>query len=1100
MHRGHIWSYLVVHWYFNNVLVSFGFGGSNAHAILESYTPKKQPADTKTAVFVPFVFSAVSKTSLSLNLASLADHIRGNGAHMNLRDLAMTLHSRRSRLPLGVSITAGTAHELCQKLEESSKNIGHSTEQPMATQLIARLSNDHNERPKVLGIFTGQGTQSARMGAALIEQSKSCERIIDKLEARLTKLPKADRPSWSLKEELLKDCATGIHQAVLSQPLCTALQILQVDLLHVAGVEFSAVIGHSSGEIAAAYCAGMISAEDAICIAYYRGLHSNLAVGCNGKGGAMLAVGTSFEDAHALCSEEEFHGRVSVAAVNSSASVTLSGDEDAVDEIKLIFEDEGKFCRRLKVDKAYHSSHMAPCSSMYLRALRGLEIQPREAKTRWFSSVDGGKPMASEDYSRLQATYWNDNMIKPVMFMQAVEEAWNIQKQFALSVEIGPHPALRGPVLQTIQDLSMQEIPYTGIHTREQNAVESMANALGFIWAHLGAVDLPRYDKFVTGHSNYNFVTGLPAYAWDHEKEYWHESRYAKAVRSRSEPVNELLGHLTPDSTDQDMRWRNILCPKELSWLKDHALQQQAVFPAAGYVVAAAEAAAAITRARKLPISLIEVLDLDIGKALAFDSDDSRIEIITSVTDIQQDGNRIEASFKFNAAPTFQATAPTLHASCHIRIALGIGDEGILPTRERPNIGLSKVEAIDFYESLSGLEYQYTGPFRALSHLERKLGFATGHIANEPSRLIIHPATLDAAFQSLLLAHCAPNSRGIWSLHVPRSIQAIRINPLLCAANMTQAVPLKFDCSQTPELRNLEGDIDLVSDFGGTQHTMVQIEALTCVSFSQPTSKDDKLLFSTTVWDVATPTAEQAAYDSELPEQKVDLARLLERMSVYYLRRLDTDVPRDHPARRAGPFQQYFLFAAHILSRAKEGGLPLWSSQWEFDSFNDLARACKPYSHVADIKLLKAIGDNIVDIATEQTQAIEVAMKDDMLPQIYQQGLGFEEYTRFLARLVKQIVHRYPQMNILEIGAGTGGATKEIFREIGHSFSSYTYTDVSSGFFESSQRAFAPQHHKMIYKVLDISKDVKQQGYNEHSYDLIVAFAVLHASKYHTMD
>ncbi len=1016
---------------------------------------------------------------------------------MNLRDLAMTLYSRRSRLSFGTTIAASTASELCQKLEEKCHNAGDDTKQRAGIRPSFQYSSDRRQKPKILGIFTGQGAQSARMGAALIEQSIFCERIIDRLEARLAELPSAHRPAWSLKQELLRDDAARVGQATLSQPLCTALQILQVDLLRVAGVEFSAVVGHSSGEIGAAYSAGMISAEDAICISYYRGLYSDLAASSSGQQGAMLAVGTSFEDAQELCGEEEFINRVSVAAINSSASVTLTGDEDAIDEVQAIFEDEAKFVRRLKVDKAYHSSHMIPCSDAYLRALRELDIQLQKPTTSWFSSVYGGEQAMTEEALELQSTYWGDNMVNTVMFMPAVKSAWKSQGPFDMAIEIGPHPALKGPTLQIIQDLFTKDIPYTGVHMRARNSVESFADALGYIWTHLSTVDLSSYDRFISGSPGYDFITGMPHYAWDHTKVYWHESRYTKAIRARSDPVHDLLGHLTPDSTSQDMRWRNILCPKELLWLKDHSLQDQSVFPAAGYVVAAVEAAAAMARARNLSVSLIEILDLDISKALAFDSEDTRMEAISSLTNIRQRGKKLEALFKFNATPTFQGTELTLLASGLVLVTLGNGDEAVLPTRGDREPNLLKVDHADFYASLSRLDYQYTGPFRALSGLERKLGFVTGYIDNEPSRMLVHPAVLDAAFQSILLAHCAPNSGGIWSLHVPRTIRAVRVNPLLCEPNKMKKDHIAFDSMQQEGVSSLEGDVELYADTADAKHAMIQVEGLHCVPFSRASAQDDKAMFAMTVWDVALPDAEKVAYDGEPTAEQLQLARLLDRMAVFYLQHLDTDVLKNHPARFTGPYPHYFSFASHILSLAKEGKLPLWSSQWEHDSSDDLAAAYGPYLHLADVKLLKAIGDNIIDIATGKTQAIEVGMQDAMLSQYYEKALGFQEHTRFLARLVRQIVHRHPHMNILEIGAGTGSATKRILHETKQMFSSYTYTDISSGFFETAQQVFAPQLHKMLFKVLDVSKDPRQQGYNVHSYDLVVASAVLHASEYY---
>ncbi|KAF3763037.1 hypothetical protein M406DRAFT_20609, partial [Cryphonectria parasitica EP155] len=1060
-------------------LNSFGFGGSNAHAILESHTPDRPtPGSVKLTSF----------TALSSNLAAVCEHLWTDGAHTSMRDLALTLHARRSRLPYGTAIAANTVEDLCNKLQDKCSN---SSRQPVGIRSFQRPGD---QKHKILGIFTGQGAQSPHMGAALIQSSEKCRSIIDKLERRLSTLPAEDRPAWSLKTELLNADAVSISRATLSQPLCTALQIMQVDLLRAAGVQFSAVVGHSSGEIGAAYCAGWISAEDAICIAYYRGLHSHLAVGSKGQRGAMLAVGTSSEDAQELCDEDEFQGRVSVAAVNSTASVTLSGDDEAIEEIKIIYEDEKKFVRRLKVDKAYHSQHMVPCSRAYLRSLQALDIQVHEARVPWFSSVAGGTLMGSDMASRLAGPYWNDNMVQTVKFMQAIEGAWTSQGPFDMAVEIGPHPALKGPALQTIQDISTANLPYTGVHYRGENAVESFANALGQIWTQLGTVDLLGFDTFITGRPGYEFVTGLPKYAWDHEKEYWHESRYGRAVRTRSDPVHELLGHLTPDSTEQEMRWRNILCPKELPWLKGHALQEQVVFPAAGYVVAAVEAAAAKARSQGLSATLIEVLDLDIGKALAFDSDDTQMETITSMADIPQHGptKTIEASFRFHAAQTTQKGPLNLLASGHVRVSLGDGDEFVLPPRGQSEHDAYNVGTSEFYDSLANLEYQYDGPFRALSGLRRKLGFATGFISNEPTRMLIHPAVLDAAFQSVLLAHCAPNSGGLWSLHVPKTIRAVRVNPHLCLAN-TRDGRIPFDCMQPEAMDALEGDVGLFAAHG-SQHAMVQVEALQCVPFARAKAQDDRELFAVTVWDVAVPDAEKVAYDGEPTTEQVEVARIMERMAVFFLRQLDCGVPRDSPARFTGAYPYYFEFATHIISLAKDGKLPLWSSEWENDTLDQLSAAYEPHLHSTDVRLLKAVGENIIDIVTGRKQAIEVGMRDGMLSQFYEHAIGMQENTRYLARLVKQVVHRYPHLNVLEVGAGTGGATKAVFQEIGRTFSTYTFTDISSGFFESAKQVFAPFVDKMTFKVLDIGKDARQQGFSEHSYDLIVASAVLHAT------
>ncbi|KAF1993194.1 putative hybrid NRPS/PKS enzyme [Amniculicola lignicola CBS 123094] len=1065
---------------------SFGFGGSNAHAILEAYKPPQQPSINTTPCFIPFVFSAASSPSLLSNISCLAKYTRANQRQMSLRELALTLQSRRSRLRIGATITATTVEELHNRLDDFCEDPGSGVKQ---------LPSD-GRKSNILAIFTGQGAQSARMAATLIEQSSTCREIIQKLDVRLSRLPRADRPSWSLEVELQNQDTDRISKAALAQPLCTALQLLHIELLRAAGIKLSAIIGHSSGEIAAACCAGMISAEEAICIAYYRGRYLDAAMGTNGQQGAMLAVGTSYEDALSLCQEEEFEGRVSLAAVNAAASVTLSGDIESIEQMKMIFEDEGKFIRRLKVDKAYHSLHMVPCSAAYLCALRGLGIRPQKPTIPWFSSVDGGRLMEAEDIPRLKGTYWNDNMVQPVLFRDAVEVAWKSRGAFDMALEVGPHPALKGPVLQTIEELSHKQLPYTGTHLRGESSVESFAMALGHMWANLPqeSLSFSSYENFLSGQTGFTYVKGLAPYTWDHGKEFWHESRYARAIRTRPGPMHELLGHLTPDGTDLHFRWRKILSVEGTPWLRYHALQQQPVFPAAAYAVVAIEAAMAFARARCLSISLIEVLDLDIERALPFDSEDSRIETVTALNIIRHGSSVIEALFEFTASPLMEGTTLAVHASGRVRITLGTASENALPKRTSTALKTSKVESEVFYESLSSLGYEYTGPFRALSSLERRLGYVRGQIANEHSALLIHPAVLDAAFQSLLLAYCAPDAGGIWSLQVPRTIGAIRVNPLLCSTQLAKESSVVFDCELSVGTGLLEGDINIFSSTARVQHAMIQVEALHCVSLSRPTARDDKAMFSTTVWDVESPNAQRAAYDVEPSSEQVQLARLLERMAMFYLRRLETNVPKDHEARVSGPLPQYFKFASKILSIAKEGSLPLWSAEWEQDTSDDLASAFRPYLHIPDVRLLQAIGENIIDIATGKTQGIEIGMKDDLLSKLYAEGLGFLEHTRFLARLVRQITHRYPDLNILEVGAGTGGATKLVFHEIGQRFASYTYTDISSGFFEAAQQAFSSRLDKMSFKVLDISKDIRQQGYSEYGYDIVIASWVLHAT------
>lgn len=224
---------------------SFGFGGANAHAILESYENASTAGagDSPVPTFAPYVFSAFSEKSLRESLSTYSSFLKGGGSGVSARDLSWTLHQRRSILPYRAAFPASSVQDLTANITTRL-----SEDSACVKALSARKTG------RILGIFTGQGAQYPRMGADLIEHSAAAMEIIEKLEKSLEEL--LDPPNWSLKGELLAEATCSrVHQASIAQPLCTALQILMVDLLQLAGIEFHTVVGHSSGEIGAAYAA-----------------------------------------------------------------------------------------------------------------------------------------------------------------------------------------------------------------------------------------------------------------------------------------------------------------------------------------------------------------------------------------------------------------------------------------------------------------------------------------------------------------------------------------------------------------------------------------------------------------------------------------------------------------------------------------------------------------------------------------------------------------------------------------------------------------------------------------------------------------------------
>jgi Polyketide synthase modules and related proteins len=453
---------------------SFGFGGANAHAILEAFDSRllargRNTADGSSVAVSPFNFSASSERSLRTTIAAYSAYLQEH-SDINLRNLSWTLNSRRSTLPVRLSVSASSPGELATILNEAL----------VSSAITPSMQTGSIREPKLLGVFTGQGAQWARMGAELLENLPMVSDCITRLDRSCRNYPLSIALLVAEGGVVKDEYSSRIGEAAFSQPLCTAIQIALVQLLRAANLKLTAVVGHSSGEIAAAYAAGYLNEEDAIRIAYYRGWSLQYATGQEGQKGAMMAAGTSFEDAKELCEMPSLENRICVAASNSSASVTISGDADAIDEAREILEDEKKFARLLKVDKAYHSHHMLSCAAPYIAAVRkcGVAIQrPPSGSATWISSVYGDKIDNVND--NLADTYWINNMIKPVLFSQAVTYAVGAAGPFDMALEIGPHPALKGPAMQTIQEVSGQTLPYTGTLNRGKNDSEAFSSTLG---------------------------------------------------------------------------------------------------------------------------------------------------------------------------------------------------------------------------------------------------------------------------------------------------------------------------------------------------------------------------------------------------------------------------------------------------------------------------------------------------------------------------------------------------------------------------------------------------------------------------------------------
>lgn len=914
---------------------------------------------------LPLVFSAKSQRSLKATLEGVLDMITRAESVIELHDLASTLLRQRSILPFRRAIVGHSKEAVCLALQAAIEDGNAVTD----------FSTDTKGKLRVLGVFTGQGAQWPGMLRSLVHGMPFARSIIQDLDRSLQTLPEKFRPTWKLQDKLEGD-GTDFTNATISQPLCCAIQIVLVQLLAASAIQFTTIVGHSSGEIACAFAAGFISAAQAIRIAYLRGIVSSQnAASPSGQGGAMLAAGLSYDDAQDLCQLDVFEGRVCVAASNSQDSVTFSGDADAIEHVKGVLDDESVFARHLRVDKAYHSHHMAPCADPYVQALiecgcagaavptqgagNGGDTASGRDEIAWYSSVHADCTRMTKD--EVTAEYWKDNLVSPVLFSQAVQRAVVTHRSLGLDVaiEVGPHPALKGPTLSTVKDiLGGVELPYTGCLERNKNDLEAFAAALGFLWERFGVASVDAESltsKVSPERRSKSLAKVLPAYPWDHTRRHWTESR-ATHEHLHGQHPHLLLGKLAYDTASK-VQWTNFIRPRDLEWLDGHALQGQTVFPAAGYIVMAMEAAMQIATKRGLQVQLLEIMDMDISKAVVFEDENSLVELNLSIeTMVEPRDGFYLLSFIIDSC---LAKETGLSASANGQVVITYSDKlrpssesssadaPVLPPSDAEQLQMNKVNISSFYRELDAMGYDYSKDFRCMQSLSRADSKASGELAFIELRdqvrdqvLLMHPAPLDIAFQTVIGAYSSPGDRRLRSLYVPTHIDRIALVPSLCvnAAESGIVEELGFNTINTYDKGDyLSGDIVV---FDKERTTLFQVENIVFKPFSPPNISTDHRMFSRWVWGPLTPDTLLDKSEHWATAQEMEVIPLIERVVHFYMRFFLSSLTTENRQDVAAHLQNQIRWFEDVLGEARRGGNVWYEKAWEEDTMEHIQRLC----------------------------------------------------------------------------------------------------------------------------------------------------------------
>jgi acyl transferase domain-containing protein/NADPH:quinone reductase-like Zn-dependent oxidoreductase len=693
------------------------------------------------------------------------------------------------------------------------------------------------------------GAQWWAMGRELYEKYPIYASAIDKADAHLT----AIGASFSLLEELLKDeKTTQINAAHLSQPSCTAIQLALTDLSRSWGIQPSSVAGHSSGEIGAAYAAGIIDFEDAMTIAYHRGrLIPILKEKFPALDGCMMAVGAGKDEMTPLLDRiPESAGQAKIACINSPSSVTISGDANAIAEFQRIIEEvhPGLFARKLQIDTAYHSHHMNLVAKEYTESLSSLKA-PKLSDVRFHSSLLG----RLADGSELEASYWVQNLTCAVRFDEAVQSMCQPVDNYKTGVnfllELGPHAALQGPIKQILKAVgdSAAKIAYSSALSRKRDAVQTALALAGTLFIKgamldMGAINFPKPLAKAPA-----VLTDMPRYPWNHQAKYIHQSRITQIHKYQKDRRSDIIGVLASYSNDIEPTWRNIIRLDEMPWLRHHQIQSLTIFPISGFVAMALEAVSQKASWKNLEFDGLEIRDLIVANPAMLSDED--LEMTITLRKFQGSPAVSGICDEFHICSWSKSKGWTEH--CKGVVATTTVDTNELDGNRSTQVTEARVKSKvsrltdaatetvltgPMYEQLSNIGVTYGASFQGLQDCRASETASTAQITladtaedmpnHYESDYILHPTLLE---QLIEMYWPVLGARGaLDTVHLPSSIGKISVSSKLSQFLKGPGSKLQALCEPSSALSNVKSNklsMFALASFDATD-TLISVEDL----------------------------------------------------------------------------------------------------------------------------------------------------------------------------------------------------------------------------------------------------------------------------------
>lgn len=925
----------------------------------------------------------------------------------------------------------------------------------------------------------------------------------------------------------MKDAKSSrLGQAFLSQPACTAIQIALVVLLRSWGIRPTAVTGHSSGEIAAAFAADALTLETCMSIAYHRGeAISVLKRDFPNIKGAMLALGASEATAISLLEELRISDRIAVACINSPSSVTLSGDEDAIHKLQEAADKKYYFHRKLRVDVAYHSHHMKIIAEHY-RAAIGVVKPSASNGVQFLSSLTG----VQINTLVLGSSYWVRNLVSPVRFLSAVQKtcgplqsATKGENFVDIFIEIGPHSALEGPVKDILDanTTSSRKFEYLPSLIRNKNAIDSTLQLASILFTKGSPIDCSAIN-FPSGQSQRpQVLSDLPTYPWNHENRYWHESRLSRNHRLRQMPRSDILGILAIDSNDIEPRWRNVIKLDHLPWLRDHKVQSDTICPMSFFLAMALEAASQRATLREIAFTKFVLREVVVGQALVI-PESSEVETMLSLRPLNEStraSSDIWEEFMIFSWTTERGWIE--HCRGQIGVRIDKDPNSVEGEQKKATLEASLYEQIcdvdrscldslgceKLYETYAHMGLVFGPSFQSMVECRVGKHSAVSRVKIPPtlermpyqreSQTIIHPALLDSFFQ-LSYPILTDGLRTLTGTPL-----ALRVKDLSISRRIGDISGGHFRVYGSGLSKSLVeqtvNSIVVMEPSADSRVPLICIEGFTSTTLSNKSSRPNKDESGRACWktewqpQIDLMTSEQIRETFQNPppseEEKRDLQRL-EQASYMFIERALLQLSKNEYDSFQHHHKQFYRW---MQDQFAAGCMKLTSSDWSGpndEAHKDFLGIVQ--SSTSGGEMLCKFGESIVKILRQEIDSSSVFVESGLLTQFRDNLASTKRNYKAASLLVDNLGYQNPGMRILELRAGQGGATKPILDILGgHTgepprFERYDFTDVSARFFEDAKRNLKTWNTLINFSVIDVEKDPVRQGHALETYDLVI--------------